>query len=219
MAKVFFPSCKAKASYKNASVRLQKYIESKLDVELAGCCRVGHQKLTQEDTAIVVCNNCSAIIEESSNAGNIEFVWNVIDNDSDFLFPDYHGEKMTIQDCWVAFEKRELQNTIRSLMKKMNIEIIELEENFEKTKFCGINLLAPCTESNAKLAHKRYVEDGAYMFTPMTVNEQTEHFEKHCSQIKTDKVVCYCKFCTDAINQGGKVGIHVLDLLFPGDLT
>ena len=25
------------------------------------------------------------------------------------------------------------------------------------------------------------------------------HFKKHCEQIETDKVVCYCKFCTDAI--------------------
>ncbi len=217
MADVFFTSCKAKASYKGASVKLQRYIKQKMDIDPIGCCRLGHQKLTSEDTAIVVCNNCAAIIEESSNVGNVEFVWDIIDSDNAFSFPDYHGEKMTIQDCWVAFEKRELQNTIRSLMKKMNIEIVELEENFEKTKFCGVNLLSPCTESNAKLAHRRYVEEGAYMFTPMTQDEQTEYFEKHCRQIETDKVVCYCKFCTDAINQGGKNGIHILNLLFPED--
>ena len=28
-------------------------------------------------------------------------------------------------------------------------------------------------------------------------------------------VVCYCKFCTDAIIAGGKNGIHLLKLLFP----
>jgi len=125
---------------------------------------------------------------------------------------------MTIQDCWVSFEKRELQNTVRSLLRKMNIEIIELEENYEVTKFCGVNLLAPCTESNAQLAHKRYVEDYPHMFTPMSPDEQIEHFKQHCEQITTDKVVCYCKFCTDGINMGGKKGIHLLELLFPSNI-
>ena len=122
---------------------------------------------------------------------------------------------MTIQDYWVAFEKRDVQDAVRSLMKKMNIEVVELDDNYEKTKFCGVNLLSPCTASNAKLAHKRYVEQFPHMFTPMGTEEQTSHFRMHCEQIKTEKVVCYCKFCTDAINMGGKKGIHLLELLFP----
>ena len=36
--------------------------------------------------------------------------------DPDFPFPDYLGEEMTIQDCWVAFEKRYVQDAVRSLM-------------------------------------------------------------------------------------------------------
>lgn len=122
---------------------------------------------------------------------------------------------MAIQDCWIAFEKHHVQDTVRSLLRKMNIEIVELEENFENTKFCGVNLLSPCAASNAKLAHKRYVEQFPHMFTPMTPNEQIERFREHCASIGTDKVVCYCKFCTDGINMGGKKGIHLLELLFP----
>ena len=38
--------------------------------------------------------------------------------------------------------------------------------------------------------------------------------EEHCAQIETDKAVCYCKFCTDGINMGGKTGVHLLELLF-----
>ena len=139
--------------------------------------------LTSEDTALVVCNNCAAIIEENTQA-DIQFLWQVIDNDPDFQFPDYHGEKMTIQDCWVSFEKRYVQDTVRSLLKKMNIEAVELSENYEKTKFCGVNLLSPCTESNAMLAHKRYVEQFPHMFTPMKPEEQVSHFKKHCEQLQ-----------------------------------
>ena len=108
---------------------------------------------------------------------------------------------------WIAFDKPAAHEAVRSLLRKINIEVVELEENREKTKFCGPNLCAPCTESNAELAHKRYVEDFPYMFTPMDADEQIAHFHEHCAQIETDKAVCYCKFCTDGINMGGKTGV------------
>lgn len=216
MAHYYFPSCKVTAQFKEPSMRAREYIKAKYGIDPIGCCRPNHQKLRAEDTAIVVCNNCAAIIEENTEA-SIQFLWQVIDQDPDFRFPNYHGEAMTIQDCWVAFEKREVQDTIRSLLRKMNITVVELAENHEATKFCGVNLLSPCSESNAKLAHKRYVERFPHMFTPMEPDEQTAHFQKHCEQITTEKVVCYCKFCTDGINAGGKKGIHLLELLFPAN--
>ena len=96
---------------------------------------------------------------------------------------------MTVQDCWVAFEKRDVQDTVHSLLGKMNIMIAELEENYEKTKFCGVNLLSPCTESNAALAQRRYVEQFPHMFTPMEPEDQIKHFRRHCERIRTQKVV------------------------------
>ena len=214
MANILFPGCKASMAYPEASKKLRSYMKDKYHIAPIGCCRVNHQKLTVEDTAIVVCNNCAAIMEESANPGKIEFVWEIIDSDKNFPFPDYKGEVMTIQDCWIAYEKLGLQELVRTLLKKMNIQYVELEENFAKTRFCGTNLLSLCTDSNAKLAHRRYVEQGAHMFTPATPEEQIIHFKKHCQQIQTEKVVCYCKFCTEAINLGGKQGIHLLELLF-----
>ena len=166
MATLFYPGCQIKKDYPEASKKLAEYIQSKRPVEVVGCCRVDHGKSTQADTALVVCNNCANIIAESGDPGSIEFVWEIIDNDPDFPFPDYHGEKMTIQDCWLAVEKRHVQDAIRSLMRKMNIQVVELPENHEKTTFCGMNLTAECNPSNAKLAPKRYVEEGGHMFRP-----------------------------------------------------
>ncbi len=216
MAYLYFPSCKASEQFPEQSRKAEAYIEKRFGVGPAGCCRPGHKQLGPDDTAVVVCNNCAAIIEENTPA-RIEFLWQVIDSDPEFPFPDLGGERMTVQDCWIAFEKRPVQDAVRSLMRKMNIEIAELAENHEKTKFCGVNLLRPCTESNAALVHRRYVEQFPHMFTPMPEEEQREHFRRHCAQIETDKVVCYCKYCTDAVNMGGKQGIHLLELLFPAD--
>ena len=216
MATYYFPSCKVTAQFKDASKRARAYVNDKLGLTPIGCCRPNHAKLAAEDTAVIVCNNCALIIGENTDA-NIEFLWQVIDQDPDFPFPDYHGEKMTLQDCWIAFDKPQAHEAVRSLMRKMNIEVVELAENRENTKFCGPNLCAPCTESNAELAHKRYVEDFPHMFTPMGEGEQVAHFQEHCGHIQTDEVVCYCKFCADGINMGGKQGRHLVELLFPAD--
>lgn len=210
----FFPGCKVKATFPTESKKLEEYILKKYNIEPIGCCRIKHQVLVPHDTAIVVCNNCAAIIEENTKA-NIMSIYEIIDDDHEFTFPDYHGEKITIQDCWIAYEKRKVQEAVRSLLQKMNFSIVELSENYEKTKFCGVNLLSPCTESNAKLAHKRYVEDFPHMFTPMTEKEQINHFRNHCSQVKTERVVCYCRSCKEGIIMGGKQGVHMLELLFP----
>lgn len=40
----------------------------------------------------------AAVIDENTDA-QIQSLWQVIDQDPDFPFPDYHGEEMTIQDC------------------------------------------------------------------------------------------------------------------------
>ena len=97
----------------------------------------------------------------------------------------------------------------------MNIEAVELEENCEPTRFCGPNLLSPYSKGNAKLARGRYVERFPHMFAPMEPKERVQHFEEHCAQIETDRVVCYRKYRTDGINMGGKRGIHLQELLFP----
>ena len=126
MAYYYFPSCKATAQFQEASRQARTYVNKVFGIDPIGCCRPNHKKLTVEDTAVVVCGNCAAIIEENSEA-SIQFLWQVIDNDPEFPFPDYRGQEMTVQDCWVSFEKRDVQDAVRSLMRKMNIRIVELD--------------------------------------------------------------------------------------------
>lgn len=217
MATLFFPGCQVKKDYPEASKKLAEYIQSKGAVETVGCCRVDHGKATQSDTALVVCNNCANIVSESGDPGEIAFVWEMIDSDPSFPFPDYHGEKMTLQDCWMAADRPNVHKAIRSLLGKMNIQVVELPENREKTTFCGMNLTAPCNPSNAKLAPKRYVEEGGHMFHPMEPEERQAYFNDYCKQFTTDKVVCYCKSCRGALLAGGADARHIIQLLFPED--
>ena len=79
MAYHFFPSCKATAQFKEASKLAKQYVENRFGIRPVGCCRPNHKKLAADDTAIVVCNNCAAIIEENADAA-IRFLWQVIDH-------------------------------------------------------------------------------------------------------------------------------------------
>ena len=215
MSKLFLPSCKVKKQFGNASTKLKDYLEQTQSVETVGCCKVFCNKTTKDDTAVVICNNCAAIMEESSLVSNIEFVWKIIDHDENFDFPDYHGERMTIQDCWRAYEKRNVQDAIRSLMRKMNIDVVELKENYEQTKFCGADLLEECTDIERKFAPRRYVLEGADMYHPIPKEDEDNWLKNYCRQIETEKVVCYCMACLDGIKRGGKQAVHLIELLFP----
>lgn len=67
MARVFFPGCKVKNRYPEASAWLaEQVVERGYADEVTGCCRINHQKLTPEDTAVCICNNCMAMIDEDA---------------------------------------------------------------------------------------------------------------------------------------------------------
>ena len=75
MAIVFYPSCKVQADFPAESAAVRCYLEERHGVTTAGCCRPHHPQLTSEDHAIVLCNNCANIVEESSKAGAFTYVW------------------------------------------------------------------------------------------------------------------------------------------------
>ena len=217
MSNIFFPSCKVTKRFPGPSTRLRTWLEANYEAEVTGCCKINHKNTTPEDTAVVICNNCGAIVEESGNAGTPTFVWEWIDACEDFPFPDYHGERMALQDCWRAYDRRGVQDAIRSILRKMNIDIEELPENYGKTKFCGADLMEPCTDVEKRFAPRRYDIEGGHMYKPMTPYEQDAALRDHCSSIESEKVICYCLACYDGLRRGGKTPIHLIELLFNED--
>lgn len=213
MSTYYYPSCKFTAFSPKTSEQISDYLAKRYGMTIQGCCRPAHALMTEDDTAYCVCNTCSAICSEDSPA-TVKSIWELLQNDDDFPFPDLHHETMTLQDCWRCYDRREEQDAVRAILRKINVDVIELKENFEKTKFCGTSLHIPLVQANADFAPKRFVENAAGMFIPKTEEEQKALMVEHCSKIKTDKVICYCVPCTNGIRKGGKQGIHLMDLLF-----
>lgn len=96
----------------------------------------------------------------------------------------------------------------------MNINIVELENNYEKTNFCGDSLYKSAPPRNLKLAPNRFVKNANGKFIPHSIKEREELMKKYCSKITTEKVIAYCHYCVSGLKLGKKQGIHLAELLF-----
>lgn len=165
------------------------------------------------------CGHCATTarisLRNPSPGVAVHSLWELIDQDADFLFPDYHGMQVTVQDCWRSRERMEEQDAVRSLLHKMNIAYVEAREHHADTDFCGATLYRPQVARNPKLAPKHYVEGAVGKFQPHTPEEQEAIMQEYCRQFTTKTVVCYCHYCLEGLQMGQADGWHIAELLFP----
>ena len=185
--KYYIASCVFTAQFPELSQRIQDYVTSRFDLEVVRCC-VGQYKVREfeeimpdnnrkrwaslpdsgrfqpGDTVYSLCHNCNNIIEEQHPGVGIHTLWELIDQDAEFLLPDYVGLTATVQDCWRSRDRHEEQAAVRSLLRKMRIDYAEAPENHEHTEFCGVSLYRPQPPRNPKLAPKHYVDGAAGKF-------------------------------------------------------
>ncbi len=213
MATIYFPSCRFTALSPESSWKTSEYIRRHYGWKVVGCCRPGHRELTGADTAICICNTCAAICSEDS-AAQVISIWELLLTDRAFHFRDLNGERLALQDCWRAHDKPEVQDAVREILRRMHADVVELPENRERTRFCGTSLLDPLPAENARLAPRRFVQNAPGVFQPHSPEDKVRLMQAHAAAIPADKVVCYCVPCTQGIRQGGKQGIHLMDLIW-----
>lgn len=213
MTVYYLPSCKYKAAHKDVSEKIQKYLREKKGVQVAGCCRVSQNLFEEGDIVLTNCSSCTIITNEVSPQANEMSIYEYLLKDEDFVWPDYHGERITVQDCYREIDKPATQRAVRECLKKMNMVPVELEENFEKTKFDGTFRYTPISASNLKLAPKFFNKLNDEYIEIIPADKQKEEMEKQVSQYTTDRVVVYCNSCLQGVLLGGANGIHLLDLI------
>ena len=240
MENYYIASCVFTVQFPELSFRIQDYVRRRFGLTVVRCClsRYKQQQFREkmpegafrdrwcalpdcgaylpEDEIWSLCHNCSNLIEEMHPGTRVRSLWELIDTDDRFPFPDLGGARMTLQYCWRARHRREEQDAVRSLLKKMNIEFLETEKNREQTDFCGTTLYRAQPPRNPTLAPKFYREGAKGLFTDHTPEEQKRIMEATCSRYPTGKVVCYCHYCLEGLQLGGADGVHIAQLLFPG---
>ena len=239
MSKAYYiSSCVFTSQFPELSSKIRKYVSGRFGLDVVRCCvpkykiqqfesKMPEGKLYDEwheltdsadfkpgDAVYSLCHNCNNIIEERHPGVQTCSLWELIDNDEKFCFPDYSGLKVTIQDCWRSRERATEHEAVRSLLKKMNIDFLELPGNRGNTAFCGNSLYRAQPPRNPKLAPKHYAEGVEGLFIPHSEEEQKQIMKTYCNQFKTDIVVCYCHYCLEGLIAGDKDGRHIAQLVF-----
>lgn len=234
----FVASCYFTAHHPRTSVKVMDYIARRADITAVRCCipnfrvkenseRIADAAVRARwdalppsadfaagDTVYSLCHNCTNILDEQHEGLSLRSLWELIDRDESFAFPDHSGMTVTVQDCWRSRDRAAEQDAVRSLLGKMNIGVVELEQNRARTEFCGSTLYREQPAKNARFAPRHYVEGAEGKFLPHTPEEQVQIMKDYCTRFTTRTVVCYCHYCLEGLLQGGVDGRHIAQLLF-----
>ena len=75
------------------------------------------EKFPAGSTLVSICHNCSAIFEERHPEIFCESIWELILSDEKFPYKNFHGEKISVQDCWRSKENFAEQTAVREILR------------------------------------------------------------------------------------------------------
>ena len=191
MRTLFAPGCALRA-YKPHLIRKMKDFLTEsgiVDGEYETCCKLP-QSIHEEAVLINCCPGCSHKFETAFSNVKAVSLWKVL-ADTDFPFPDYHGETMTIHDSCHARNRNstEMQDAARTLCHKMNIKLTEPTQTLDETRCCG-GCAGTDYEMRKKMAKSRAME------------------------LPENNAVVYCTGCVRSFSLTEIHPRHLLDLLF-----
>ena len=134
------------------------------------------------------------------------FVW--LDRQEDFPWPDYSGLVVNVQDCWRDRKHPEIFQAVRSCLGKMRVQVREMEENRERSVFCGNLHFEPHLPENIAPVNAR---PGVPLYD-FPEEEQARLFAEQTAKYTAPLAVTYCNRCTAGISLGGGKAVHLMEL-------
>jgi Fe-S oxidoreductase len=193
--RVFAPGCALMLYKPELAEKMHKILKENLgNIEMHNTCCKHEPGFKTETEVINTCPGCDKRFGKDYQNSKTISVWEILAESDFFPFPDYNGKTMTIIDACPTRDRERIHETIRILLNKMNINIIEPERTKMKSVCCG---------------------DSFYGQIP---TEQVEvQMKKRTSDMPAEDVVVYCISCTKAVFIGGKTPHYMIDLLFGED--
>ena len=137
-------------------------------------------------------------------------LWEYIDSLEDFDFPDYNHEKMLLQDCYRDRNHPEVHQAVRSILQKMNVDVVEAKRNKENSVYCGTLHYEP--EDHALLEKLKAYPDAKISELPLEL--QKELMEDNFEGVDLDmRIIVDCNRCLKGVELAGRKGIHLLNLV------
>ena len=206
MGEIYFPSCNFTSLAPRAAKAIAGYLRQRMP--RAACCRFDKLEYAEGSTGLYVCQACRETLE--ARAGGkymLKHLAQYLLEDPLFPWPDYSGMTATVQDCWRDREHPEVFSAVREALRRMNVEIVEMEEREEKSVYCGDLHFEPKKPENAELL-RRYGGEMLRLPQEAKLSVLREQAEKY----PCDTVVTCCNRCTSCIRAVGVRAIHLLEL-------
>jgi Fe-S oxidoreductase len=192
MKRVFAPGC-ALILYKPGLVgKLNTVLNENIEeMDILNLCCRNQPELNKGTEVINICPGCDKRYRENYDESTTISLWEILANTDFFPFPDYHGKEMTIIDACPTRSEVRVHKAIRTLLRKMNIKLIEPEKTGTKSTCCG---------------------DSFWDVLP--IDKVKTQMRKKASEMPVDDVVVYCVSCSKSMFIGGKKPRYMIDLLF-----
>lgn len=196
MKKIFAPGCALMLYKPYLADKLHAILNEnigKMDV-LATCCR--HEPQLNAKTEVInICPGCDKRYRNNYPQTTTISLWKILAETNFFPFPDYEGKVMSIIDACPTRDQERVHTAIRTLLKKMNIAIIEPTHTRTKSTCCGDSFYGEISTEQVK-----------------------KQMIKRSAEMPVDDVVVYCVSCSKSVFIGGKKPHYMIDLLF-GETT
>lgn len=196
MKQVYNPGCALLIYKPEYASRILKILNDELhEIEMhTVCCR--HAPGISNTEIINTCAGCDRRFGSLYDGITTISLWQILAESKTFLFPDYNGLTMTIHDACPVRTKSEVHKAIRTLLTKMNINVIEAEYNCAKSVCCGDDL-----------------------YPKLPVEQVHKKMKERADSMPCQEVCVYCVSCIKSMHIGGKTPRYILDLLFKQPTT
>lgn len=187
----FAPGCALMLYKPELAARVGEYLKGLgVEEEHLVCCHF-EPKLTEPTQIINTCPGCDKRYRDLYTNVRTLSLWEVLVECQDFPFPDYGGARMAILDACPTRNRESIHHSIRCLLDKMNITVVEPERTRTTGACCG---------------------DSYYGVLP--VSEVKEQMKQRAAEMPEEDVVVYCVSCCNSMHIGGKRPRYLVDLLF-----
>ena len=192
MKRIFAPGC-ALMLYKPELVeKLYKILNKNLgEIDLLNVCCRNHPDLNSGVEVINICPGCDKRYRENYDESSTISLWEILAKTDFFSLPDYQGKEMSIIDACPTRSEIRVHKAIRTLLKNMNITLIEPKKTGINSTCCGDSFYDVITTEKVKIQMK-----------------------KKASEMPVEDIVVYCVSCSKSVYIGGKKPHYMIDLLF-----
>lgn len=213
---LFFPGCQLSSSYSEYVKESYNYLRNNLDGGVGlylNCCGApgewaGRMDLFKNSLdkilkdwenmnkpiIILACSTCYHIFNKYLPEIQIITLWEII-NKKGLVKDRKRYKKLVVHDSCTARDYSNIYDSIRSIMKTLEVEIIEPKYTKEHTQCCGYG-----------------------GFSYFANKEFSEKAIKERIALEDEDYLVYCAMCRDLFASKGKKTLHILDLIFGEDL-